>query len=353
MLINDFDYDLPRNLIASRPLKQRDHSRLLILHPDGKIEHRYFFHIAEYLNKGDLLIINDTKVFPARIIALKPSGGKIDVLLVKELKENIWEVMYRGKYEGEITIGNDINAEIWIEKEENWQDRKKILKFSDIKSSSINELIWTYGSMPLPKYIGRLPDKEDNLTYQTVYAKKTGSIAAPTAGLHFTESLIEDIKNRGVIIRTVTLHVGVGTFKPITTNYVANHKMEAEFFEIKHSVIEDINQAKQDRNRVIAVGTTSTRTIEGFMSGRYKEVIKPSETDGTNPSICGCTDIFISPGYTFKVVDCLITNFHLPRSTPLMLVSSLSNREKILKAYMEAINMNYRFFSYGDAMLIL
>lgn len=354
MLINDFDFDLPKNLIASRPIKQRDHSRLLVLHPDGKIEHRHFFNIAEYLNKGDLLIMNDTRVFPAKLLAQKPSGGKIDILLVRELgKENIWEVMYRGKYEGEISIADDTKAEIWIEKKEGLHNIKKFLKFSDHKSANIYDLIWSYGYMPLPKYIGRLPDKEDNLTYQTVYAKKTGSIAAPTAGLHFTESLIEDIKKKGILIRTITLHVGVGTFKPIKTDSVVNHEMEAEFFEIKHSVIEDIEQTKKNKDRVIAVGTTSTRTIEGFMSRNYKKLEKSSETELPNPPICGYTDIFIYPGYTFKGIDCLITNFHLSRSTPLMLVSSLSNREKILKAYREAIAMNYRFFSYGDAMLIL
>ncbi len=354
MLISDFDFDLPKNLIASRPLKQRDHSRLLVLHPDGKIDHKHFFNISQYLNKGDLLIMNDTKVFPARIFAQKPSGGKIDILLVKELgRENVWEVMYRGKYEGEISIADDTKAEIWIEKKEGVHNRKKFLKFSDPKSANIYDLIWSYGYMPLPKYIGRFPDKEDNLTYQTVYAKKTGSIAAPTAGLHFTESLIEDIKKKGILIRTITLHVGVGTFKPIITDSIVNHEMEAEFFEIKHSVIEDINKIKNNNNRVVAVGTTSTRTIEGFISGNYKKVAKTSEIQGANSSVCGYTDIFIYPGYKFKRIDCLITNFHLPRSTPLMLVSSLSNREKILKAYREAIAMNYRFFSYGDAMLIL
>lgn len=354
MLIDDFDFDLPKNLIASRPIKQRDHSRLLVLHPEGKIDHRHFFHISEYLNEGDLLIMNDTKVFPARILARKPSGGQIDVLLVTELnKENTWDVMYRGKYEGEITIGNDIKAKVWMETDEVLQIRIKFLKFLDINSANINELIWAYGYMPLPKYIGRLPDKEDNLTYQTVYAKKTGSIAAPTAGLHFTESLIDDINKKGILIRTITLHVGVGTFKSIKTSVISNHKMDAEFFEINSSIIDDIKQTKQRKNRVIAVGTTSTRAIEGLISGNYKKVEKSSEIDGANSSVCGYTDIFIHPGYTFKAVDCLITNFHLPRSTPLMLVSSLSDREKILKAYREAIAMDYRFFSYGDAMLIL
>ncbi len=348
MLITDFDFDLPKHLIASRPLKQRDHSRLLVLHRDGKIEHRHFYNITDYLHKGDLLIMNDTKVFPARLLAKKTSGGKLDILLVKELgKENIWEVMYRGKYEGDVSIANNIKAFIWIEKKEGLDNKKKFLKFLNFPSNNINDLIWSYGLMPLPKYIGRLPDKEDVITYQTVYAKKTGSIAAPTAGLHFTESLLDEIEKKGILIRTITLHVGVGTFKPIKTSLIANHEMEAEFFEIKQSVIEDIKRTKKNKNRVIAVGTTSTRTIEGFLGGNYKKI------ECGNLSICGYTDIFIYPGYQFKGIDCLITNFHLPRSTPLMLVSSLSDHNKILTAYKEAIDMNYRFFSYGDAMLIL
>ncbi len=352
MLINEFDFPLPKKLIASRPADQRDHSRLLILHPDGKIEHRHFYNIPEYLNTGDMLLMNDTKVFPALIAARKASGGKIDILLVKEcLKENMWEVMYRGKYEGIISFGDDIKAKVMIEtSSEEPSARKKLLKFLDIKPTEIYEALWSYGHMPLPKYIGRHPDNEDLSRYQTVYAKKTGSIAAPTAGLHFTPALIEAIKEKGVHIRTLTLHVGVGTFKPIRSQYVDNHKMEAEFFEIETSLETEIKDLRKRGKRVFAVGTTSTRAIEGFMSGQYKKSPSSGCNDGV---IIGYTDIFIRPGHIFKGVDCLITNFHLPRSTPLLLVSAISDREKIFKAYKEAIALNYRFFSYGDAMLIL
>jgi len=354
MLISDFDFSLPKNLVASRPLRQRDHSRLLILHPDGKIEHRQFFNIPEYLNKGDMLLMNDTRVFPAWIIAVKPSGGRLDILLTKESDgENIWEVMYRGKFEGSVLIGDDISAEVWMESGAELNSARKYLKFINIKPANINDIIWNYGYMPLPKYIGRLPDKEDVSTYQTVYAKKTGSIAAPTAGLHFTESLIDKIRKKGINIRTLTLHVGVGTFKSIKSESVGKHKMEAEFFEITPSLLKEIKCTKENGNRIIAVGTTSTRAMEGFMSGQYSKVSKSAGIEGDNEPICGFTDIFIYPGYDFKAVDCLITNFHLPKSTPLMLVSSISDREKILKAYREAIAMSYRFFSYGDAMLIL
>lgn len=349
MLISDFDFDLPKHLIASRPLKQRDHSRLLVLHHNGKIEHRLFFNIVDYLNKGDLVIMNETKVFPARIIAKKSTGGLIDVLLVKELGENTWEVMYRGKYEGDVYITEEIKSKVWTDMKEGSNKIKRFIKFPNMEATNVYEIIWKYGSMPLPKYIGRQPDEEDKIAYQTVYAKKTGSIAAPTAGLHFTEALICKINNMGVNIKTLTLHVGLGTFKPIKTEKVAEHNMEAEFFEITPSLLQEIEHTKQNGNRVITVGTTSTRALEGFMSGKYCAV----KDDSADEAICGYTDIFIYPGYKFKVVDSLITNFHLPKSTPLMLVSAISSRDKVLKAYMEAIAMGYRFFSYGDAMLIL
>lgn len=351
MLINQFDFYLPKNLIASRPIPQRDHSRLLILHRDGKIEHRHFYNIPEYLNKGDMLLMNDTKVFPALIAAHKPSGGKLNILLIKETsKESLWEVAYRGKYEGEVSFGNNIKANIWIEKNGATNNaRKKFLEFSELNPANIHEILYKYGNMPLPRYIGRDPDSEDMVRYQTVYAKKTGSIAAPTAGLHFTHELLETIKKKGILIRTLTLHVGIGTFKPVKTESVDNHKMEAEFFEIESSLQEEIKNIKKDNKRVFAVGTTTTRAIEGLISGIYTK----SSYFSNNQSICGYTDIFIYPGYVFKAVNCLITNFHLPRSTPLLLVSAISNWEKILKAYNEAIAMNYRFFSYGDAMLIL
>ncbi len=352
MTINQFNFILPKNLIASRPAVQRDHSRLLILHPNGKTEHRYFYNIPEYLDKGDLLLLNDTKVFPALIVAQKPSGGMLDILFVKHSsKENIWEVMYRGNYEGVITLHGKINAQVWIETDnEKHNRRKKLLEFLTPDFTDIHSILWKYGNMPLPRYISRHPDNEDMIRYQTVYAKKTGSIAAPTAGLHFTPALLQELNEKGVLIRTLTLHVGIGTFKPIRTESVDNHKMEAEFFEIEHSLEDEIKKVRKSNKRVYAVGTTSTRAIEGFMSGIYT---KSQCFNTKNQSICGYTDIFIYPGYVFKAVNCLITNFHLPRSTPLLLVSAISGWEKILKAYNEAISLNYRFFSYGDAMLIL
>lgn len=352
MLLNDFVFDLPKNLIASRPIKQRDHSKLLVLHRDGKIDHRLFYEIIEYLNAGDLLILNNTKVFPAKIFCRKPSGGHLDILLVKDInKDNTWEVMYRGKYEGEILLFDNKRGILWMEYNREASEKKKFLKFLDVESSEINDLIWNYGLMPLPKYIGRPPDKEDLSTYQTVYAKEVGSIAAPTAGLHFTESLLRNIENKGILIRSVTLHVGVGTFKPVKTQKIEEHKMDAEFFEIETSLLEEINNTKNRGNKIIAVGTTSTRAIEGYLSGDYTELQRISKNKESK--ICGYTNIFIYPGYKFRGIDSLITNFHLPRSTPLLLVCSLAGKEKIFKAYEEAIARNYRFFSYGDAMLIL
>lgn len=352
MLTNDFDFHLPKNLIASRPAARRDHSRLLVLFPDGKIEHRHFFNIPEYLDKGDLLLINDTKVFPALIVAMKPSGGMLDILLIKEASNaNTWEVMFKGNYEGIVTIGSDIKAEVRTEiGKKTHNGKKKYLQFLKPAPVDIYDMLWKYGKMPLPKYIRRQPDGEDFLRYQTVYAKKTGSIAAPTAGLHFTPELLDEIRQKGVVVRTLTLHVGTGTFRPIKTQSIDNHRMEAEFFEIDPLLIEEVKNTRANNKRVFAVGTTSTRAVEGFMSGQYKI---SSCAGNNNQSICGYTDIFIKPGYIFKGVNCLITNFHLPRSTPLLLVSAISDRQKILKAYNEAIKLNYRFFSYGDAMLIL
>lgn len=352
MLVNEFDFNLPKNLIASRPIKRRDHSKLLVLHRDGKIEHRLFFEIIEYLNDGDLLILNDTKVFPAKIYGRKPSGGHLDILLIRDVhKDNTWEVMYSGKYEGEILLFDNKRGFLWIEYNRDFGERKRFLKFFDVQPAEIKDLIWNYGLMPLPKYIRRQPDREDMSTYQTVYAKKVGSIAAPTAGLHFTGSLLRNIDKKGILIRTITLHVGVGTFKPVKTRTIQEHTMDAEFFEIERSLIEEINNAKNRGNKIVAVGTTSTRTIEGYLSGDYTELQEVSKNK--RAKICGYTKIFIYPNYKFKGVDSLITNFHLPRSTPLLLVCSLAGKEKIFKAYEEAIADNYRFFSYGDAMLIL
>lgn len=350
----DFDFHLPKDSIALRPSEKRDEARLLILHKDGTVEHRRFADIMEYLNEGDMLLLNNTKVFPARIIVKKPSGGNIDILLVKEAGEDgTWEVMYKGRFEGMITVGNDINAEIWAEKVKGLElgvrsyATKKFLRFLDIEPARVNDIIWKFGSMPLPPYIKRLPDNEDRQRYQTVYAEHQGSIAAPTAGLHFTEELLGKIRDKGVSVETLTLHVGIGTFKPVKAEFLSGHRMDREYFEIKSSLEGRISKVKEAGRRLLAVGTTTTRAIEATAAGRWSAV------ERQNGSIKGYTDIFIHPGYVFKAVNGLITNFHLPRSTPLMLTSALCGFEKLNKAYEEAISMGYRFFSYGDAMLIL
>ena len=369
----DFDFDLPKELIAVRPSEIRDLSRLLVLHRDGRIEHRTFADIAEYLGKGDMLLLNDTKVFPARIIGTKPSGGKIDMLLVRELDgSGTWEVLCRGGFSGTLTVLDGIRAELGT------QGGARSLRFPDIDRRTLDDMLWRHGRMPLPPYIKRDPDDEDKRRYQTVYAERQGSIAAPTAGLHFTDELLGKIREQGVIVRTVTLHVGTGTFKPVKAGSPSGHRMDPEYFEIGQSLMGEIADVKRKGNRLVAVGTTATRTIEGFMSGSYKErdasgVERHALKDKNNDSLdarratpdasrlledarrpfCGYTDVFIYPGYEFKAVDSLITNFHLPRSTPLMLVAALSGLSNISRAYKDAIALNYRFFSYGDAMLIL
>jgi S-adenosylmethionine:tRNA ribosyltransferase-isomerase len=347
----DFDFYLPKDLIALRPSEKRDNSKLLVLHRDGSIEHRRFFDIAEYLKEGDMLMLNNTKVFPARIIATKPSAKlsdkKIDILLVKEAAEDgTWEIMCRGRFNGMVTIGDGVKAEVWTEEVKS-QESKKFLRFLNIEPSKVNDVFWQYGRMPLPPYINRMPDDADKQRYQTVYAEHQGSIAAPTAGLHFTEELLSKIKDKGVSVEALTLHVGTGTFRPIKAEYLEDHRMDSEYFEIKSSLANKIQKTKESGCRLITVGTTATRALEGFMSGLFQRL------SSVNGSVRGYTDIFIYPGYKFRAVDSLITNFHLPRSTPLMLVSALSDFKKILHAYKEAIAMGYRFFSYGDAMLIL
>ena len=362
MRTSDFDFSLPRRFIAERPSEERDGSRLLVLHRDGGIEHRRFADIADYLNAGDMLLLNNTKVFPARIIGTKPSGGKIDILLVRETdRDGAWRILCKGRAQGPVTVLGGVRAEIRAEKGESGET-EKFLEFTDIGPSALYDLLWRYGCMPLPPYIRRKPDDEDKRRYQTVYAEKQGSIAAPTAGLHFTGELLGRIEAKGVAIKALTLHVGSGTFKPVKAETLDEHLMDPEYFEIDPSLPDEIRSVKGAGRRLITVGTTATRAIEGLMSGRYKRI----ETPPPQPALAkggsrlrdaapirGCTDIFIRPGYEFRAVDSLITNFHLPRSTPLMLVAAISDYSMVAKAYKEAIAMDYRFFSYGDAMLIL
>ncbi len=331
----DFDYNLPENFIASKPLEKRSNSRLLVVHNDGKIEHRTFTDIINYLSEGDLLILNNSKVFPAKLIGKRNNGKPIEILLVKENKDFSWEVLTKGKHTGKVYFADNFQAEI-ID--------GSIAKFEF--KGNFNELIWKYGYMPLPPYIKRKPDKSDLETYQTTYAKNEGSIAAPTAGLHFTKELLSEIQSKGIKIRELTLHVGIGTFKSIRTEKIEDHAMEKEHFEIESQLIKEIIQAKKAGNKIFAVGTTTTRVLEGFISNRCN-------TFSMNGKIKGDTDIFIYPGYKFKIIDSLITNFHLPKSTPLMLASAKCGIELLFKAYSEAISLGYRFLSYGDAMLIL
>ncbi|MEN2986088.1 MAG: tRNA preQ1(34) S-adenosylmethionine ribosyltransferase-isomerase QueA [Thermodesulfovibrionaceae bacterium] len=345
MEITELDYTLPADLIAQEPLKERHKARLLVLHRDTcQIEHRVFFEIVEYFTEGDMLVINNSKVIPARLLVKKPTGGKLEILLIKEKfsteRETVWEIITRGNYEGEVFI-NGNRAEL------RWDEKGRVMIFKGMNSQSVRQLMYEKGFMPLPPYIKRKPSFIDQEYYQTVYAKKEGSIAAPTAGLHFTEELLEKIKQKGVLIREITLHVGIGTFKPIKVKEIEKHKMDEEFFEIRKDLIEEIQLVKKAGNRIFSTGTTTTRALEGYASGRYVDV-------GSNDRyIKGVTDIFICPGYEFKVIDALITNFHLPKSSPLALVSALCGVDKVKKAYSEAIKLKYRFFSYGDAMLIL
>jgi S-adenosylmethionine:tRNA ribosyltransferase-isomerase len=352
MKVTDLDFVLPESLIALRPVLPRDSCRLLVLHRDGSVEHTRFSHLPAFLHEGDLLLLNDTKVFPARLTATKKTGGRIELLLVKEIEPRLWEVLAREKYTGSVLISEELSGEL---------REGRSLRISVHPTGTVHhggetpdfmEAVWRAGSMPLPPYIKRKPDETDKEWYQTVYAEHVGSIAAPTAGLHFTDGLIAGLERKGVLVRFLTLHVGTGTFRPVRVTHVKAHSMDEEYFEIDRSLMDTIARVKGSGKRVIAVGTTTTRAVEGFASNRWK----PAGENG-NPSkrgyVQGLSDIFIYPGYTFKVVDSLITNFHLPRSTPLMLTSALCGVRNLMNAYHSALSLGYRFFSYGDAMLVL
>ena len=331
----EYDFFLPEGLIAFRPAERRDASRLLVLHKDGGMEHRLFHEITSFFRSGDLLLINDTKVFPARLTGYKPTGGRLEILLVSEISPGVWNILSREKYNGILQVSRNLSARI----------SEGRTAFFD-GCADLMGLIWKDGMMPLPPYIKRPPDASDRERYQTVYAQKEGSIAAPTAGLHFTKELLENLASRHVSVRAVTLHVGTGTFRPVKADNLRDHSMDREFFELDPLLLKEIDDVKLSGGRVIAVGTTATRALEGYLSGRC-------DVFASNGTIRGTTDIFIYEGYKPKAVDCLITNFHLPRSTPLMLASVFAGRDKLLNAYRTAISMGYRFFSYGDAMLVL
>lgn len=340
MKTSDFSYNLPQELIAQTPVEPRDSSRLLLLDREsGEISHKHFYDIIDYLEEGDLIVANDSRVLPARIFGIKEqTGARVEFLLLNQVENNRWETLCKpGKKarEGaEFTFGNDIMKAKIIEVKE---DGNRVVEFES--EENFYTALDKIGQMPLPPYITE--ELHDRERYQTVYSNEVGSAAAPTAGLHFTNELIEKIKAKGVNIAYVTLHVGLGTFRPVKVDDVKNHKMHSEHYEISKETSELINQTKANGKRVIAVGTTSCRTLESVAC--FFGEIKPCE---------GFTDIFIYPGYEFKVLDGLITNFHLPESTLIMLVSAFAGYDNVMKAYETAVNDKYRFFSFGDAMFI-
>ncbi|MGB9767082.1 MAG: tRNA preQ1(34) S-adenosylmethionine ribosyltransferase-isomerase QueA [Sulfurihydrogenibium sp.] len=336
MKLSDFDYHLPKELIAKYPVEPRDSCRLMVLDRKNQtIEHRIFRDIVDYLKEGDLLVLNDTKVIPARLIGKKEkTGANLEVFLLKQVEDNVWEALIKNikrlKPGDRIFISEDFFIE--------YLSREEDKGFVKLHSKNLKEDLEKYGHIPLPPYIERPDEEKDKQLYQTVFAKKEGSVASPTAGLHFTTELLEKIKSKGVKIAYVTLHVGLGTFKPVKDEDITKHKMHEEFYSIPEETLTMIKETKENGKSVIAVGTTVVRTLESYaITGKREDY----------------TNIFIYPPFEFKIVDKLITNFHLPKSTLIMLVSAFATREFILKAYNEAVKEKYRFFSYGDAMFIM
>lgn len=340
MNVKDFYFDLPQELIAQDPLKDRSASRLLVLDKKtGEIEHRHFREVLSYLKRGDCLVINDTKVIPARLFGVKEgTEAKIEILLLKRKENDIWETLVKpgkkAKAGTVISFGDGLLKGTVVDVVE---EGNRMIQFSYV--GIFEEILDQLGQMPLPPYITH--QLQDKNRYQTVYAKHEGSAAAPTAGLHFTKELLEEIKQKGITIAHVTLHVGLGTFRPVKVDEIEKHHMHSEFYVVEESEAEKINATKKQGGRIICVGTTSCRTVESAAT----------ET-GLIKAGTGWTEIFIYPGYQFKILDCLITNFHLPESTLVMLVSTLAGREHVLHAYEEAIKERYRFFSFGDAMFL-
>lgn len=341
MQLKDFYYDLPKELIAQDPLLKRSDSRLMVINREtGEISHRHFSDIIEYLNPGDCLVINDTKVIPARLLGFKEdTGAAVEILLLKRRSDKVWETLVKpGKKArpgARIVFGDGL---LVGEVKEIVEEGNRLVEFT--YDGIFEEILDKLGKMPLPPYITH--ELKDRDRYQTVYAEKSGSAAAPTAGLHFTDELLKSIEDKGIKIARVTLHVGLGTFRPVKTENILEHHMHSEFYIIDEEAADTINNAKEAGGRIISVGTTSTRTLE--TAADANGIIKPCS---------GWTDIFIYPGYKFKAVDSLITNFHLPESTLLMLVSAFYEREKVLEAYKIAVEKKYRFFSFGDAMILI
>jgi S-adenosylmethionine:tRNA ribosyltransferase-isomerase len=337
--LSDFDYDLPESLIAQEPCSTRDRSRLMVLgRGTSNIEHRIFSDLESHLVPGDLLVLNNTKVFPCRLPARKPGGGRAEIFLLSEQGPNHWRALVKGggAARRRLSVTADIEAELINE----GPDGAWSIRFHG--ASNIRELLPSIGKTPLPPYIKREPSGTDRERYQTVYAAREGAVAAPTAGLHFTPELLERLEARGVEFASVTLHVGPGTFQPVRADLIADHRMPPERYEVSSDAAGAVNRARTEGRRIIAVGTTSVRTIETAASG--KGTVVPGE---------GASGLFIYPGYRFKVTDGIVTNFHLPKSTLLMLVSAFEGRDRILSAYRTAVAEKYRFYSYGDAMLIL
>lgn len=339
LTLSDFDYELPGELIAQTPAPARDASRLLVLdRRSGEVRHSVFSELGSFLQAGDLLVLNDTKVFPCRLLAKKPGGGKAEIFLLEELGKNLWRALIRGGIDAgkAASIAQGVEAEIT----EKHEDGTRTVRFRGI--ADIRSLLSELGRTPLPPYIKREPLPEDRERYQTVYAAREGAVAAPTAGLHFTEGLLQSLRECGIGTAALTLHVGPGTFQPVRTERLADHRMHAEQYDIPGETADRISRVKAGGGRVVAVGTTTVRALE--TAALPGGAVQPG---------AGSSDLFIAPGFTFPVVDGMITNFHLPRTTLLMLVSAFAGRERVLEAYRIAVQERYRFYSYGDAMLVL
>ena len=341
--LGDFNYNLPKKFIAQYPEKRRDHSKLMVINKDtGEIEHRKFYNIVDYMRKNDLLVVNNTKVFPARLFATKDrTDAKVEVFLLRELSENLWEVMVRPARK--VRIGNKLvfTKDLMCDVIDNTVSGGRVVRF-EYEKGDFHKIIDKIGTSPLPPYINREADKNDKKRYQTVYAASKGAVAAPTAGLHFTDGLINKLKDKGVKIETVTLHIGLGTFRPVQVEDLNRHQMDSEYFEVSTETSMAINQARKRHRKILAVGTSTVRALETIAISGFQ--VTPKR---------GWTDKFIYPPYEYKMVDKVITNFHSPQSTLLMMVSAFAGRKLIKKAYLEAKKNNYRFLSYGDAMIIL
>ncbi|MBN2426168.1 MAG: tRNA preQ1(34) S-adenosylmethionine ribosyltransferase-isomerase QueA [Calditrichaceae bacterium] len=343
MKLSDFKFDVPENLIAQYPVDKRDESRLMIIDRSKEAsQHKVFKDVIEYLNEGDALVVNETKVFPARLFGVKEkTDARVEILLLRQLEHTMWEVLV--KPARKVRVGNriQITDEFGCDVIDNTTSGGRVVKF-DYNGNDFFKIIDEVGMSPLPPYIHRDPDEVDRIKYQTVYAKKVGAVAAPTAGLHFTDELIEKLKSKGIKIIPVVLHVGLGTFRPIKVEDLSRHQMDSEYYEISEESAAKINEVKLNGGRIIAVGTTSVRVLE--TAANADNLVKPSS---------GWTDKFIYPPYHFKIIDSLITNFHLSGSTLFLLTCAMAGKDRMLKTYKEAIEMQYRFYSYGDSMMII